>query len=136
MNCVNCGREIEQDQVFCRVCLEGMEEYPVKPGTVVHIPKHPEDDEKKAPIKKKPLLQPEEQIRRLKRKLVRLRVWLAVLLLICGGLCLAVSRVVVVLDFYRFLGKNYNTVETVATETSASEEMPTETRWLPELTEP
>ena len=136
MNCVKCGREIEQDQVFCWVCLEGMEEYPVKPGTVVHIPKHPEDDEKKAPIKKKPVLQPEEQVRRLKRKLVRLRIWLAVLLLICGGLCLAVSRVVVVLDFYRFLGKNYNTVETVATETSAAEEMPTETRWLPEITEP
>ena len=58
------------------------------------------------------------------------------LLLICGGLCLAVSRVVVVLDFYRFLGKNYNTVETVATETSAATEVPTETRWLPEITEP
>ena len=136
MNCVKCGREIEQDQVFCRVCLEGMEEYPVKPGTVVHIPKHPEDDEKKAPIKKKPVLQPEEQIRRLKRKLVRLRIWLAVLLLICGGLCFAVGRVVMELDFYRFLGKNYNTVETTEPETSAATEAPTETRWLPEITEP
>ena len=58
------------------------------------------------------------------------------LLLICGGLCFAVGRVVMELDFYRFLGKNYNTVETVATETSAATEAPTETRWLPELTEP
>ena len=38
MNCVKCGREIPEDQVFCEICLTEMENYPVKPGTAVHIP--------------------------------------------------------------------------------------------------
>ena len=139
MNCVKCGREIENDQVFCQTCLEAMEAYPVKPGTVVHIPKHPEDENEKKPAPRKKVLTPEEQIRRLKKKVLGLRIGLAVMLLICGLLCFAVGRAASELDFYRFLGKNYNTVETPPTKpaaTVAPTEAPTETRWLPEITEP
>lgn len=135
MNCVKCGREIEHDQVFCPVCLEGMEAYPVKPGTVVHIPKRPEQETEKKAAPRKKVLSPEEQIQRLKKKVVRLRIGLAVMLLLCGLLCFAVGRAVTELDFYRFLGKNYNTVETSPTETAATA-APAETRWLPEITEP
>ncbi len=38
MQCMKCGREIPAGDVFCENCLADMEKYPVKPGTVVHIP--------------------------------------------------------------------------------------------------
>lgn len=38
MQCMKCGREIPAGDVFCQECLADMEKYPVKPGTVVHIP--------------------------------------------------------------------------------------------------
>lgn len=113
MNCAKCGREIGNDQVFCPVCLEEMERYPVKPGTVVHIPKHAEEkEEKKAITRRKQMLTPEQQIARLKKKVRWLRSFLVLLLLLCGLLSFAVGEMVTELDFYRFLGQNYNTVET------------------------
>ena len=38
MNCIKCGRELRDEQVFCYECQEGMENYPVKPGTPVQLP--------------------------------------------------------------------------------------------------
>lgn len=38
MNCLKCGREIEEGQVFCNDCLVQMAKYPVKPGTAVQLP--------------------------------------------------------------------------------------------------
>ncbi len=120
MNCVKCGREIENDQVFCPVCLEEMEQYPVKPGTVVHIPKHPEDETDKKPApRKKPVPTPEEQIRRLKKKVMGLRMILVLMMLLCGLLSFGLGKVIMELDFYRFLGQNYSAEETAApTETA------------------
>ena len=37
MNCLKCGRET--DQTFCECCREEMTRYPVKPGTIVQLPK-------------------------------------------------------------------------------------------------
>lgn len=37
MNCLKCGQEIPEGQVFCDPCLAVMKQYPVKPGTPVHI---------------------------------------------------------------------------------------------------
>ena len=34
MNCLKCGREIEEGQVFCNDCLVQMAKYPVKPEVV------------------------------------------------------------------------------------------------------
>ena len=116
MNCAKCGREIENGQVFCSVCLEEMERYPVKPGTVVHVPKHPEDGpEKKQPVRRKAPPTPEQQIRKLKKKVRWLRTALVLTMLLCGLLSFAVGKMVTELDFYRFLGQNYNTVETAPT---------------------
>lgn len=121
MNCIKCGRETGEDQVFCQQCLEEMETYPVKPGTAVHIPPRPiEDEPKKNQPRKKPVLTPSEQVLRLKRKLLRLRILLVLLLLICGGLCFVISRAVMELDFQRLLGQNYHTVE-ATTETEATQ---------------
>ena len=126
MNCVKCGREIEHDQVFCPACLEEMEKYPVKPGTVVHIPKHPEDEEEKRPApRKKPGPTPEQQIGKLKRRVWRLRLCVALLLMLSGFLMFAVSRAVEELDIRHLVGQNYSTEEMVPAQTAA-----------PELTEP
>ena len=38
MNCMKCGREIDEAQAFCAGCLEEMEKYPVKPDVVVKLP--------------------------------------------------------------------------------------------------
>ena len=87
MNCIKCGRDIGEDQVFCEICLTEMENYPVKPGTAIHIPARNEEEPKKAPVKRKPVLSPSEQVLLLKKKLRRTRVWLVILMLLCGGLC-------------------------------------------------
>ncbi len=47
MQCMRCGREISAEQVFCEECLRDMERHPVKPGTVVHIPKQPARPQKR-----------------------------------------------------------------------------------------
>lgn len=36
--CLKCGKKTEGISLFCDECLTAMERYPVKPGTVVHIP--------------------------------------------------------------------------------------------------
>lgn len=38
MNCLRCGKETEENQVFCKECLEDMERHPVKPGTPIQLP--------------------------------------------------------------------------------------------------
>ena len=42
MNCLKCGRETSSEQCFCQDCLLDMEKYPVKPGTVIQLPKRRE----------------------------------------------------------------------------------------------
>ena len=65
MNCMKCGRETEQDQIFCPECLAEMEKYPVKPGTVVQIPVQPA---KKQMHHRRPVVTPEEQVKRLTKR--------------------------------------------------------------------
>ena len=46
MNCMKCGRESQSGKAFCPDCLAIMAEYPVKPGTPIHIPKRKEYEER------------------------------------------------------------------------------------------
>ena len=81
MNCMKCGIAIPETQVFCDHCLEVMEQYPVKPGTHIHLPKQNlSADAPRKPVKKKRALSPEEQISSLRMKVLRLR--LAVVILV------------------------------------------------------
>ena len=108
MNCVKCGREIPEDQVFCEICLAEMERYPVKPDTAIHIPSRaPEVEVKKSRFKRRRIPTPEEMVPRLKKKLRRTRWILAVVLLICGGLSMALGQMVLELDWQRLVGQNY-----------------------------
>ena len=111
MNCLKCGREIPETQVFCDDCLQVMESYPVKPGTAVYIPTRPPC--KRQSSRKKPPA-PAEQIARLKRT----RLWLCILagvLVICLGLSLyAAGHFRQVLLEKDSIGKNYSTAASVA----------------------
>ena len=113
MNCVKCGRETEEDQVFCRICMDAAEKYPVNPTTVVHIPVHkPEDELRRRVVKKKLPPTLSEQNEKLRRKLKRLRITVAVLLLACALLFYGFGRAALELDIQRLLGQNYHTTET------------------------
>lgn len=82
MHCVKCGRKTEGEQVFCQLCLEDAEKYPVKPGTPIQLPyRAPEPPVKKKPAKEKPELKPEERIARLRRRVRWLTLALAAALL-------------------------------------------------------
>ena len=130
MNCVKCGREIPEDQVFCEACLREMENYPVKPGTAVHIPARlPEKEAPKKPAKKKHVPTAEELLLKTRKKLRRTRIFAVVLLLICGALCFLVAQVVLELDFQRILGQNYRTDNNPTATKPASE-------WTQLITEP
>ena len=88
MYCLRCGRDTTEDHVFCDLCQQDMEAYPVKPGTPVHLP-HRQDP---APVKKharrKRQITPEEQISLLKKSLRQARTFLVILAFV---LCLAVG---------------------------------------------
>lgn len=110
MNCMKCGRPIEADQVFCTDCLVDMEKYPVKPGTVVQVPKRQEA----VPQRKghfRPILTPEEQIRKLKKRIHRLCTALAVVLLLFAALAFVFAQH---LESHNDLrpGQNYSSVTT------------------------
>lgn len=85
MNCMKCGVEIPEKQVFCDRCLAAMAEYPVKPDSHIHLPKREDaTDPAKRAIKKKRAPSTEEKITALRVKLIRLRLAAIILfLLLC-----------------------------------------------------
>lgn len=110
MNCMRCGREIGEEQVFCPECLADMEKYPVKPGTAVRLPQRStvQYPRKAVPRKKPPT--PEETILRL-RKFLRFFValWLTTLLVAAA---LAYPAYQYVIEENHFLpGQNYSVDE-------------------------
>ncbi|MBQ4641465.1 MAG: hypothetical protein IJB47_02490 [Oscillospiraceae bacterium] len=89
MNCLKCGKETQNQQVFCNHCLQGMDAYPVKPGTAVHLPHRPEQPISKKQAHRRKPLNPEDQISHLRkavRRLVTLAVLMAVLLTVLGAM--------------------------------------------------
>ena len=64
MNCLKCGREIEEGQVFCNDCLVQMAKYPVKPGTAVQLPSRGSAAvSKKVHSRRRTKAAPEEQLK-------------------------------------------------------------------------
>jgi hypothetical protein len=112
MNCMKCGAETPDTQVFCDHCLSVMEDYPIKPGTHFHLPKRAlAEDEQKKPAKKKRAPSPEEQISALRMKVLRLRLVAVILTFV-----LCVVSAFLVLKLYQDFstpetGRNY-TIDT------------------------
>lgn len=85
MQCLKCGREIVEGQVFCSACLDGMAKNPVKPNTVVTIPERDVRVRRSAPRNQN---KAEELTQRLERTILQLRLWVCVLtaaLMLCVG---------------------------------------------------
>ena len=118
MNCLKCGREIEEGQVFCNDCLVQMAKYPVKPGTAVQLPSRGSAAvSKKVHSRRRSKTVPEEQLKALKK---RIRI-LSALLSVCVVLLIVLSVVTFrYMSANRLLpGQNYSAVTTTtATEGS------------------
>ncbi len=112
MNCMKCGREVEESQVFCPSCLQLMDQCPVKPDVVIQLPNRMEEPVKR-PVPRKKARTPEEQIARLKRSNRCLALLAALLLVSTVLLALLSIDFFRQLDMQRFLGQNYSTIETV-----------------------
>ena len=84
MNCLRCGRETENEQVFCFLCESVMVKHPVKPNTVVTIPDRPAPTD---PATRKSTRQ-EEDTAALHRTIAQLRLWVCMLLAVLM-LCVA-----------------------------------------------
>ena len=77
MQCLRCGREIEEGQVFCFLCESIMVKHPVKPNTVVTIP------ERAVRARTAPARKPartEEDTDHLRRTILQLRLWSCMLM--------------------------------------------------------
>lgn len=78
MNCIKCGVDIPENQVFCDTCLADMEQYPVKPDITVTLPQRKEAPVSKKKSRRQRTVPPEEQLRRIKSKLRMAHLTLAV----------------------------------------------------------
>ena len=115
MTCLKCGRETEQ--TFCESCREVMEKYPVKPGTIILLPKERESSGKKQPAPRLNVVAPEVKIAGQRRTIRRLAGAVASLLVLVCAMGFALFRVVQ-RSSARPLGQNYSTVTKPAEETT------------------
>ena len=113
--CVKCGRNAAENQAFCPECLAEMEKYPVKPGVVVLLPRH--DQNQKPPSRRRhPTVTPEEQIQKLKQHILAL--WLALILAVSVS---GVLGWIVVTDYTEAKEANPLPGQNYSSETSGTE---------------
>ena len=117
MRCLKCGRETEQ--TFCEKCRAEMEKYPIKPGTIVLLPK--ERTSNKKPQVWHPPLEPEEVVENQRRTIRRLSRAFAALLVLTVLMGIAIVRLVQD-SGQRPVGQNYSTVTKPSEETTAAAE--------------
>ena len=118
MQCMRCGRDVTEGQVFCEVCLAEMEKYPVRPGTAVLLPHY----RRQSNLPKKPAkrtVQPEEQIRRLKRR-SRILAWLlAIFITLAAGMGYLSAALYIEYGSKFLPGQNYSAKHTEPSETTS-----------------
>ena len=107
MNCMRCGRDIDEGQVFCPICLEEMAKYPVNPATAIVLPvRKAKAAPKKARRKAPP--PPEELLKRARVRIRRLFVlWLLTLALFLAAAAAAIHLWEVPVEQFR-PGQNYS----------------------------
>ena len=59
MNCIKCGVNVPENQVFCDACLSVMDKYPVKPDITVTLPQRNEIPVSKKKSRRQRTLPPE-----------------------------------------------------------------------------
>ena len=85
MNCIKCGREHQENSVFCSKCLEVMKKYKVSPDAKLQLPQRKPSPSKKAAPRKRTA--PTEELVIQQRKTIKL-LWIT---LLCTLLLLALS---------------------------------------------
>ncbi len=108
MQCLRCGKEIEETEVFCGECVALMAKHPVKPHTVVTIPERNIRDRNQNARKPQ---RTEENTNILERSVMQLRLWvcmLTVALLLCIGW---ISWQELRGDTGPAIGQNYTSIE-------------------------
>ena len=107
MQCLRCGRETEDEHVFCFLCEAAMMKHPVKPNTVVNIPERSVRSRNPQPRRQQ---RQEEENEQLHRTVMQLRLWVCMLmaaLMLCVGVLTwqELSR-----DDEPAIGQNYHSV--------------------------
>ena len=121
MKCIKCGRET--DQTFCEKCRAEMEKYPVKPGTIVLLPKERPANKKPQPQPRRQATPPEETLRSQRRTIRRLSRAVAVLLVLLVLTGIAIVQLVE-RSAKPAVGQNYSTV----TKPSGESTLPSDTQ--------
>lgn len=98
MYCLRCGKDTADGKVFCKGCLESMEEYPVKPGIPIVLPSRPTVAPQKKSRRTKPMNN-EELLDSLRYQLK----WMGRLLLITTGLLIVAIVLLFLQCQYNFL---------------------------------
>ena len=106
MSCMKCGRELEAGQMFCKECLAEMEAYPVKPETVVLLPKRKGSMAFKKTRQRRQT--PEEQIAALEKRGRMLVAALFLSLLVLVSVIVGFSVREREIDLKELIGKNYS----------------------------
>lgn len=109
MNCLKCGSETVENKVFCEHCQTVMQAYPIKAGTVIHLPhREPPASEKKAPAKRRdvPVSDALPQLRKLIRFLTATIALLSLLLCISAGMLI---HILMDTEAAPAIGRNYTT---------------------------
>lgn len=110
MNCMRCGTEINDSQVFCDRCLADMKRYPVKPEAKVQLPNRPAQEAVKKPQQHKRVLTAQEKLRRYRELTKWLTLALAAALLLLGFSIALLLEGSPTEDDRGNIGQNYNTV--------------------------
>ena len=115
MNCMKCGRETQEENVFCQSCLLVMDRYPIQPGTVVLLPRHRESSVNKKNIKRRTLSAEEKNYKL--RKIVKV---LSILLTIAVIAIVLMIKPTIhyMMDDHFEIGQNYSSV--IQSETTAA----------------
>lgn len=111
MNCMKCGKETAGEQVFCQDCLAVMAEYPVKPGTPIHIPSQPHHSPLRKAARKGRSQEPEEVIRR-QKFVIRWLAALAAVLMVAWGVTMAIVVHIILEQNETPIGQNYSVSST------------------------
>ena len=108
--CLKCGKETADRAVFCDECQSIMDQNPVKPGTVIHLPQRPAPQDRK----NRDYAEEAESAKLLKRLRGTVRLLAAVVALLSVVLvfmAMALIRSITEQPDVPYIGRNYTTVD-------------------------
>lgn len=86
MNCMRCGRNTTEQQVFCDRCLDDMARHPIKPDVAVYLPvRKPIEPQRKQNRHRKREHSAEEMVTILRKRLLMLTAAVIILVMMLGA---------------------------------------------------